>query len=239
MSDVDNQPRYTTKRLHDEIDRAQSLARLQALEEAAAIVDDSAGEYEKAAGGADGIAHDAMLMAGDALELVRDAIRERIAAVPAFAPLEQNFPKYRNLVNGDLCELVSQGVYGVTFRRVGGTQLAYLGHSEFCKRFELMPPAPQDILLGWQSMETAPKDGTMLHLLVRPGQEELDPFTSFHDSREPYETIGFNQLSDTTIDEWQFAGWDWCHDCITDGHGEVIGWRAFGVATTEGSDDGC
>ncbi len=81
---------------------------------------------------------------------------------------------------------------------------------------------------GWNDPATAPKDGTMLHLLIQPGQEELDAFTSFHDSRDPYETIGFNQLSDTTIDEWQFAGWDWCHDCITDGHGEVIGWLPFG-----------
>ncbi|MBB3411275.1 hypothetical protein FHT87_005228 [Rhizobium sp. BK316] len=81
---------------------------------------------------------------------------------------------------------------------------------------------------GWNDPATAPKNGTMLHLLILPGQEELDAFTSFHDSRDPYETIGFNQLSDTTVDEWRFAGWDWCHDCITDGHGEVIGWLPFG-----------
>jgi hypothetical protein len=84
--------------------------------------------------------------------------------------------------------------------------------------------------LSWSDPATAPKDGTMLHLLIRPGQEELDAFTSFHDSREPYETIGFNQLKDTLEDVWQFAGWDWYHDCITDGHGEVIGWRPFGSA---------
>jgi hypothetical protein len=67
----------------------------------------------------------------------------------------------------------------------------------------------------------------MLHLLIRPGQEELDAFTSFHDSREPYETIGFNQMKDTLEDVWQFAGWDWCHDCITEGQGDVIGWLPF------------
>lgn len=81
---------------------------------------------------------------------------------------------------------------------------------------------------GWNDTATAPKDGTMLHLLIRPGQEDLDAFTSFHDSREPYETIGFNQMKDTLEDVWQFAGWDWCHDCITEGHGEVIGWLPFG-----------
>lgn len=82
---------------------------------------------------------------------------------------------------------------------------------------------------GWNDPATALKDGTMLHLLIQPGQEELDAFTSFHDSREPYETIGFNQMKDTLEDVWQFAGWDWCHDCITEGHGEVIGWLPFGT----------
>lgn len=82
---------------------------------------------------------------------------------------------------------------------------------------------------GWNDPATAPKDGTVLHLLVRPGQEDLDPLTSFHDSRDPYETIGFNQLTDTGEDVWQFAGWDWCHDRITEGDGEVIGWRPFVV----------
>ncbi|TCM56193.1 hypothetical protein C8J36_103565 [Rhizobium sp. PP-F2F-G48] len=82
---------------------------------------------------------------------------------------------------------------------------------------------------GWNDPATALKDGTMLHLLIQPGQEDLDAFTSFHDSREPYETIGFNQMKDTLEDVWQFAGWDWCHDCITEGHGEVIGWLPFGA----------
>lgn len=146
--ETDNQPRYTTKRLHDEIDHARRLGRLEALQEAAAIVDDSVGEFEKAAGGPDGVAHDAMLLAGDALELVRDAIREKISAVPASAPREEILPKYCNLVNGDLCELVSHGADGVTFRRVGSTQLAYLGHAEFTKRFEVAPPAPLPNVVG-------------------------------------------------------------------------------------------
>lgn len=36
---MDNQPRYTTKRLHDEIDKAKAYARREALEEAAALCD--------------------------------------------------------------------------------------------------------------------------------------------------------------------------------------------------------
>jgi hypothetical protein len=43
----------------------------------------------------------------------------------------------------------------------------------------------------------------------------------------PYETIGFNNLADTTEDRWEFAGWDWSQDCFITGRGEVIGWCAF------------
>jgi hypothetical protein len=77
---------------------------------------------------------------------------------------------------------------------------------------------------AWSAPAAAPKDGTMLRLLIKP---DADTFTSFEDSTEPYVTIGFNQFADTQDDEWHFAGWDWSHDCITQGRGEVIGWQAF------------
>lgn len=79
-------------------------------------------------------------------------------------------------------------------------------------------------VLEWQGMANAPKDGTMLRLLVVPDQEE---FTPFDDSLTPYETIGFNGLADTSEDRWEFAGWDWSQDCFITGRGEVIGWLAF------------
>lgn len=88
----------------------------------------------------------------------------------------------------------------------------------------------------WRSIDSAPKDGTMLRLLVQPGAAEEDGWTPFTDSREPYATIGFNALSDTLEDQWQFAGWDWCHDCFTDGAGKVIGWLPF-ASTFSGSVD--
>jgi len=83
---------------------------------------------------------------------------------------------------------------------------------------------------GWREMESAPKDGTMVRLLVRPGTAEEDGWTPFADSSEPYSAIGFNALSDTLEDEWQFAGWNWSHDCFTDGAGEVIGWMPLPAA---------
>lgn len=75
---------------------------------------------------------------------------------------------------------------------------------------------------GFQPMDTAPRDSTMLRLLVKP---DLEAFTSFEDTADaPYETIGFNNLENTDIDTWEFAGWDWSHDCFVTGHGEPIGW---------------
>lgn len=88
--------------------------------------------------------------------------------------------------------------------------------------------------LEWQDMATAPKDGSMLRLLVNPSPEE---FTAFDDSLTPFETIGFNNLDNTEDDRWEFAGWDWSQDCFITGRGEVIGWAPF-AATTEGSTDG-
>jgi hypothetical protein len=69
-----------------------------------------------------------------------------------------------------------------------------------------------------QDMKDAPRDGTMLRLLV-----EFDE-GSFEDSDDPCWTIGFNNLSNTDEDRWQFAGWCWTHDVITEGSGKPIGW---------------
>lgn len=85
----------------------------------------------------------------------------------------------------------------------------------------------QDVA-GWQTMDTAPKDGTLLKILVNPDQEE---FTAFDDSLTPFETIGFNNLENTKEDRWEFAGWDWQQDCFIAGRGEVIGWSPFSAAT--------
>jgi hypothetical protein len=90
------------------------------------------------------------------------------------------------------------------------------------------PPAavqePVAVKAAWQDIARAPKDGTLLRLLVVPDPTE---FTPFDDSLNPYETIGFNNLTDTDEDCWEFAGWSWSQDCFITGRGEVIGWSAF------------
>lgn len=68
------------------------------------------------------------------------------------------------------------------------------------------------------SMDVAPTDGTLLRLLVEFENGSLE------DGTEPCWTIGFNNLGNTGIDEWQFAGWNWTHDNFCQGSGIPIGW---------------
>ncbi|MBA8799206.1 hypothetical protein FHW77_002925 [Agrobacterium sp. RC10-4-1] len=95
---------------------------------------------------------------------------------------------------------------------------------EAFKRIRSAISAQVQDVAGWQPIETAPKDGAILRLLVNPDQEE---FTAFDDSLTPFETIGFNNLENTKEDRWEFAGWDWQQDCFITGRGEVIAWSIF------------
>lgn len=67
-------------------------------------------------------------------------------------------------------------------------------------------------------MSCAPKDGTMLRLLV-----EFDD-NATEDSQGACATIGANNFDHDQLDEWKFAGWNWTHDCFTEGVGTPIGW---------------
>lgn len=70
---------------------------------------------------------------------------------------------------------------------------------------------------GWNDIATAPKDGTMLRLLVN--------FTA--NATEDHQicaTIGANNFDNDGEDVWQFAGWNWTHDCFTQGEGTAILW---------------
>lgn len=88
--------------------------------------------------------------------------------------------------------------------------------------------APDIVPVAWRDPATAPKDGTMLQLLIQRGDVDRGAWSPFEDSLDPYVTIGFNNLANTLEDEWEFAGWDWSHDCFTTGYGEVVGWLPFG-----------
>jgi hypothetical protein len=72
-------------------------------------------------------------------------------------------------------------------------------------------------------MGTAPKDGTLLRLLV---DYREDGANAIEDAGLAW-TIGFNNLQDTDEDRWDFAGWNWEQDCFTQGEGEVVGWAPF------------
>jgi hypothetical protein len=71
---------------------------------------------------------------------------------------------------------------------------------------------------GWQPMSTAPKDGTMVRLLVNFSDNATE------DTSEPCVTIGANNFDHDGIDEWKFAGWDWQQDCFTEGAGAPVHW---------------
>lgn len=77
------------------------------------------------------------------------------------------------------------------------------------------------------SPDSAPRNGAFVWLLVDYTQGG-DPL---EDANEAW-TIGFNQLDDTGVDEWQFVGWSWTQDCFTEGSGKVIGWLPCDFPTT-------
>jgi hypothetical protein len=82
-------------------------------------------------------------------------------------------------------------------------------------------------LNGWQPIETAPKNGTLLLLLVdySEGDHWIDDEQSGLGR-----TIGHN--NDDNVGEgegegWQFAGWCWTHDHYVEGSGKPIKWMMF------------
>ena len=72
-----------------------------------------------------------------------------------------------------------------------------------------------------QPMDTAPRDGTLVRLLV-----EFEEHQTVDDSTGTAWTIGAN-TNDLHPDQpaaWQFAGWCWSHDHFTEGKGTPIAW---------------
>lgn len=86
-------------------------------------------------------------------------------------------------------------------------------------------------------VDLAPRDGTMLRLLVDYSEAAnaaeiaqmnadgyLWPHTPLEDTADTAWTIGFNSLENTGEDTWQFVGWSWSQDCYVEGRGKVVGW---------------
>jgi hypothetical protein len=81
------------------------------------------------------------------------------------------------------------------------------------------PPSP-----AYRHMSTAPKDGTLIRLLI---EQDEDTIVAFEDTDGPFWTIGFNNFESTQEDCWQFVGWDWQHDHMCEVPGTPIGWSDF------------
>lgn len=77
-------------------------------------------------------------------------------------------------------------------------------------------------VLGWRTMESAPRDGTLLLLLIAPDDDCENPLD---DVAGPSRTIGFNNLDHDGEDVWKLAGWCWSHDRFTEGAGTPCAWQ--------------
>jgi hypothetical protein len=75
---------------------------------------------------------------------------------------------------------------------------------------------------SWQQIETAPKDGTLVLLLVKADDPEFNPIEDEVEAR----TIGSYGVHGGPEEdpEWTFAGWDWDFDSFEDGRGIPIAW---------------
>lgn len=85
-------------------------------------------------------------------------------------------------------------------------------------RQEAVAPPAQGIDLVPRPMDTAPRDGTMVRLLVQFTEHATE------DTDGPSWTIGANNGEHDGGDLWCFAGWCWTHDHFTEGKGTPVGW---------------
>lgn len=70
---------------------------------------------------------------------------------------------------------------------------------------------------GWQPIESCPRDGTLVLLLV-PIQDEMMAIDAENDPTPAYtRTIGFCDTDYCDPGGWHLAGWDWSHDCFCAG----------------------
>jgi hypothetical protein len=72
---------------------------------------------------------------------------------------------------------------------------------------------------AWRPMDTAPKDGTCVRLLIEGGEHPLQ-------DDDPSVSLGSFGVEGGPVDDptWHFAGWSWHQDCYCRGTGTPIGW---------------
>lgn len=86
---------------------------------------------------------------------------------------------------------------------------------------------------AWLSIETAPKDGTCVLLLVADGEHPLQ-------DEDPSVTIGSYGVEGGPAEDptWHFPGWSWHQDCYCRGIGNPIGWLPLPPAASQPADEG-
>lgn len=81
-------------------------------------------------------------------------------------------------------------------------------------------------------MEDAPKDGSILRLLVKFDRKSAAG--AFEDTTEPSWTIGTNNKANTGEDQWDIVGWSWEQDVFCHAYGaKAIGWLPFHTESNE------
>lgn len=105
---------------------------------------------------------------------------------------------------------------------------------EECKLMAAAFNELQHQLRGWQPIATAPKNGTLVLLLIEP---DGDRENALEDTAEGSRTVGHNNFDNDGEDKWEFAGWCWSHDHYTEGHGTPSHWQPLPVppSTSEGA----
>ena len=81
-------------------------------------------------------------------------------------------------------------------------------------------------------MEDAPKDGSILRLLVKFDRKSAAG--PFEDTTDPSWTIGANNMGNTGEDVWDVVGWSWEQDVFCHAYGAtVLGWLPFHPAADD------
>lgn len=85
---------------------------------------------------------------------------------------------------------------------------------------------------SWRPIETAPKDGTLILLMVAADADSEASSMPTEDAMT-YRTIGANNFSNDREDRWQFAGWCWSHDHWVEGRGTPVRWQPLPASPSE------